>query len=213
MAKPARRTASSKPSPRPHTKSGTSERPATPPPTRALTAHQERQQRSSYVSAIALYERAVQHLQQHQYREAADLLRQVIATFPDERELLDRSRLYIGFCERHLTPPATEPGNTAERLYAATLALNAGRPDEAISYLRRVTADEPGNDRALYLLAVAYSARSEPGVAIRYLQQAIKANPENRSQARVDPDLEALRAVAGTAALLRSGSREPGVGR
>ena len=58
----------------------------------------------------------------------------------------------------------------------------------------------------MYLLAVAHAVRGDAGVAIRYLEQAIEANPENRSLARVDPDLEALRRETALAALLGGAS-------
>jgi len=156
--------------------------------------------------AIAIYERALRSVQQHSYAEAADLLRRVIAGFPDERELVDRSRLYLSLCDRQLKPLTAEPVSAAERLYAATLALNAGALDRALAYLERVAEEEPANDQALYLLAVAHAERGDAGVAIRYLEQAIEANPENRSLARVDPDLDALRRDAALAALLGGSS-------
>ena len=167
----------------------------------------------SRADAIAIYERALRSLQQRCYAEAADLLRRVIAGFPEERELLERSRLYLSLCDRQLTPPTAEPADATERLYAATLALNAGATDRAIAYLKRVADDDPANDQALYLMAVAHAAQGDAGVAIGYLEQAIEANPENRSLARVDPDLEALRrdaAVAprlGTSTLQATGKR------
>ena len=43
------------------------------------------------------------------------------------------------------------------------------------------------------MLAVAHSERGDLALAIRYLEQAIEANPENRGLARLDPDLEDLR--------------------
>jgi tetratricopeptide (TPR) repeat protein len=67
-----------------------------------------------------------------------------------------------------------------------------------------VHAAEPANDRALYLLAIAHAERREHELALRYLRQAIEANPENRPLARVDPDLDALRGAAGLNALLTS---------
>jgi tetratricopeptide (TPR) repeat protein len=155
-----------------------------------------------HADAMAIYERALRSLQQRNYAEAADLLRRVVAGFPDEREVLERSRLYLALCDRYLEPPTAEPGNSAERLYAATLALNAGAPDRAMGYLMRIAKDDPANDQALYLLAVAHAEQGDTGVAIRYLEQAIEANPENRALARVDPDLEALRRDAGWAPLL-----------
>jgi tetratricopeptide (TPR) repeat protein len=167
--------------------------------------------------AVAIYERALRNLQQHQFAEAADLLRRVIAGFPRERELLERSRLYLALCDRHVQPPTAEPADTAERLYGATLALNAGATDQAIAYLEPVANDEPSNDQALYLLGVAHAARGNAELAIGYLGQAIEANPENRSLARADPDLEPLRREPGFGSLVGSagpqGSGKPAARR
>jgi len=199
LAKPSRRAAPDTPS-SPATLSTAARRGSEPPLGPIACAPAQR--RPGYVDAIAIYERAFRSLQQHNFAEAADLLKRVIAGFPDERELLERSRLYLTFCDRQLKPPPAEPGTAAERLYAATLALNAGAPDHAIAHLNRILADEPSNDQALYLLAVAHAERGEPGVALPYLEQAIEANPENRALARVDPDLDALRREKAMGALI-----------
>lgn len=149
--------------------------------------------RSTYVDAVAVYEQAVRTLQQHNFAKAADLLRHMVSVFPEERELIERSRMYLALCERQLRPLTAEPTTTAERLYAATLALNAGKPEQAVAHLQRILKDEPGHDQALYMLAVSYAQQDEVADAIRYLQQAIEANPENRALARLDPDLDDLR--------------------
>jgi outer membrane protein assembly factor BamD (BamD/ComL family) len=160
--------------------------------------------RSTYVEAVGIYEQALRTFQQQNYSKAADLFHHVLKAFPEERELLDRVRLYVTLCERHLTPLMAEPRNTQERLYAATLALNAGDLGSAISHLERVRRDEPGNDQALYMLAVAHAQREEPAVAIPYLEQAIEANAENRALARFDPELELLREEDAVIALLEA---------
>ena len=190
MAKPLRGPASGR-SPRPQK--------AVPP-----AVSEARQVRSSHDEALALYEQAIRALQRHQYAQASDLLGRLTTSYPEERDLAERSRLYLTLCARQLTPPTAEPRDTQESLYAATLALNAGQTDVAISHLTRVRAAEPANDRALYLLAIAHAERREHDLALRYLQQAIEANPENRPLARVDPDLDALRGAAGLKALLTS---------
>ena len=53
--------------------------------------------------------------------------------------------------------------------------------------------EDPDNDHALYMLAVAHAQRGEPAEAIAHLERAIALNPENRGIARADPDLEPLR--------------------
>jgi len=165
--------------------------------------------RRSYLEAVAVYEQGIRQIQEHDFARAADLLNRLLAAFPHERELCERARLYLGLCNRHLRPAADEPQSLAERVYAATLALNAGQVDRAILFLESVLREDSANDQALYMLATAYAQRGDVEVAIPYLQQAIESNPDNRVLARVDPDLAGLRTEDTIAALLASPIARP----
>lgn len=148
--------------------------------------------RSTYFEAVAVYEKGVAALQRHDYNRALELLQSVLRLYPEEKELHERVRLYLNICERHATPREAAPQTIEERLYASTLAINGGRYDEAISHLRLVRDEDPDHDHALYMLAVAHAQRGEHAEAIAHLERAIALNPENRSLARRDPDLEPL---------------------
>lgn len=149
--------------------------------------------RSTYFEAVAVYERALAALQRHDYDEATTLLESVLKQYPDEKELHERVRLYLNICQRQAAPRAAAPSTIEERLFASTLALNGGRYDEAIQHLRLVRDEDPDNDHALYMLAVAHAQRGEHAEAIAHLERAIALNPDNRSLARTDPDLDPLR--------------------
>jgi tetratricopeptide (TPR) repeat protein len=150
------------------------------------------QRRSTYFEAVAVYERAVEAMQRHHYQAALDLLNSVLRLYPEEKELHERVKLYLNVCQRHATPREPVPSSVNERLYAATLALNGGQYDEALSHLRLVRDEDPDNEHALYMLAVAHAQRDEHAEAIAHLERAIALNPENRALARRDPDLEPL---------------------
>jgi tetratricopeptide (TPR) repeat protein len=113
--------------------------------------------------------------------------------YPEERELHERVRLYLNICQRQAAPREASPQTIDERLYAATLAINGGQYDQAIAHLRLVRDEDPDNDHALYMLAVAHAQRDEHAEAVAHLERAIALNPENRALARTDPDLEPLR--------------------
>jgi tetratricopeptide (TPR) repeat protein len=149
--------------------------------------------RSTYFEAVAVYERALAAIQRHEYGQAAGLLQSVLTQFPDEKELHERVRLYLTVCERKTARRDAEPQTLEERLYAATLALNGGRHEDAITQLRLVRDEDPDNDYALYMLAVAHAHRGEIAEALAHLERSIALNPENRGLARTDPDLESLR--------------------
>lgn len=149
--------------------------------------------RETYFEAVAVYERAVEALQRHEYQQAMKLLQSVLRQYPEEKELHERVRLYINVCERQAKTHQPAPPQTVdERLFAATIAINGGQYDQAIAHLRLVRDEDPDNDHALYMLAVAHAQRDELAEAVAHLERAIALNPENRALARHDPDLEPL---------------------
>jgi len=150
------------------------------------------ERRSTYFEAVAVYERGLEALQRHAYAEAANLLESVLRQYPEEKELHERVRLYLNICRRQATQREAAPQTIDERLYAATLAINGGQYDQAIAHLRLVRDEDPDNDHAIYMLAVAHAQRDEHAEAVAHLERAIALNPENRALARNDPDLEPL---------------------
>lgn len=161
--------------------------------TAATSAPSQPTHRPSYFEAVALYEQALEHLQQHDFAGAADRLQAVLTQFPEEKELHERVKLYLNVCRRQVNTVESSPRTIEERLYASTIALNGGRYDEAISHLRLVRDEDPDNDHALYMLAVAHAQRGELAEAVAHVERAITINPENRALARTDPDLDPLR--------------------
>ena len=163
--------------------------PAPPPPVPP--------RKPGYYEAIALYETGVRALQRHDYAGAAEQFRTVIGRYPEERELHERSLLYLRVCERETARRPALPQTPQERVYAATVALNSGDHAAAVDHLRRALDEAPESDHAHYMLAVALGARGQQSEALQHLRQAVSLNPENRSLARQDPDLEPIRDAAG----------------
>jgi tetratricopeptide (TPR) repeat protein len=154
-----------------------------PPPVRKPTYHE----------AVAMYERGLQALQRRDFAASAEALRTVIERYPDERELLERARLYLKVCERELEPKEPAPKTADEWVYAATVALNAGDEATAHRHLQRALGEDVRHDHAHYMMAVVSARRNDTGGALDHLRQAVSLNPENRSLARQDPDLDVLR--------------------
>jgi tetratricopeptide (TPR) repeat protein len=173
------------------------------------------ERRTTYIEAVALYERGLEKLQGHDYRGAAALFESVLVQYAEEKELHERVKLYLNICQRQASSTESAPHTIEERLYASTLALNGGRYDEAISHLRLVRDEDPDNDHALYMLAVAHAQRGEFAEAVAHVERAISINPENRALAKTDPDLdpvrddEAFRAALEAPSHLRNERRRP----
>jgi tetratricopeptide (TPR) repeat protein len=179
-AKPKRRSAPAKPAP---IVAGAATQVEAPPAAR----------KPEFYEAVAIYERGVQALQRHDFPGAAGFFRMVLERYPDERELLERARLYLRVCERETSRQPPAPKTSAERVYAATVALNSGDHSGALAHLQRALGEDPDSDHAHYIMAVALGMRNRADEALEHLRQAIALNPENRSLARQDPDLDTVR--------------------
>lgn len=162
-----------------------------PPP--ATPKVQVPARKSTYVEAVAVYERGVEALQRRDCATAAARFREVLDRYPDERELHERARLYLRVSERELQRQEPTPQTPEERVYAATLALNAGRDEEAFGHLSRAVADDPSNGTAHYMFAVVLARRGDGANATAHLRRAVDIDAENRALARRDVDFDALR--------------------
>ena len=162
--------------------------PAAPPPA---------PKKPGFYEAVAIYERGVQALQRRDYPTAIELFRNVIDKYPEERELLERARVFVSVCERETARQAPVPQTAGDFVYAATVALNAGDHAGALGHLQRAIASDDENDHAHYTMAAALSLRGRSEEAIRHLQRSIALNPDNRAQARQDPDLDSIRQLPG----------------
>lgn len=159
-----------------------------------------------FYEAVAIYERGVQALQRHDYATGAELFRSVIDKYPEERELVERARVFVRVCEREIARQAPPPEATArDSVYAATVALNAGDHAGALGHLQRAISADDEDDHAHYIMAAALSLRGRSDEAIRHLQRAIALNPANRSTARQDPDLDSIRQLPGFRMALETG--------
>ena len=139
----------------------------------------------------------MQGLQRHDFAAAAELFRTVIERYPEERELLERARLYLRVCERETARTMPQPETPDQQIIAATVSLNAGDHVTALHHLQQALNVEPENDHAHYIMSAALSLRGRREEALEHLHRAIELNPENRAQARQDPDLENIRELDG----------------
>ncbi len=146
-----------------------------------------------HAEAVRAYQQGVEALQQRDYGRAAQLLESVIDRYPDEKELHERVRLYLNVCRRQAAPPDRTPQTPEERVYAATLAINAGAYDDGLAELQLALEAEPTNDHVHYMLGVVHALRREFASSLAHLQRAVELNPENRFLALQDADLAGLR--------------------
>jgi tetratricopeptide (TPR) repeat protein len=138
------------------------------------------------------YDRGVAALQRRKLDEAERHFVELIQKYAEEKELVDRARVYLAVCERQKSAAGTSLSEPEDFYYAAVLEKNRGNVNEAIEHLKRA-ARKNGGGKVDFLLACCYAQRGESGSALEHLRRAIDEDQRNRILARHDRDFDPVR--------------------
>jgi tetratricopeptide (TPR) repeat protein len=144
--------------------------------------------------ALDLFERAMKALGKKDYEKAGAILDELLSSYPDEREVLERARAYKVVCERALEKkPSFRPKSFEELLNYGVFLHNKGEFQEALKFLQQAAFIHPKNEHVLYCVAAAAARAGDTPVALKALKSAIGTNTANRAQARSDSDFDPIR--------------------
>jgi tetratricopeptide (TPR) repeat protein len=138
------------------------------------------------------FDRGVAALQKRKFEEAERNFLDLIQKYPDEKELVDRARVYLAVCERQKNAARPVPVEPEDLYYAAVLAKNRGNVPEAIEHLKNAVRKN-GGGRVDFLLACCYAQSGQAGTALEHLRKAIEEDQRHRVLARHDRDFDTLR--------------------
>ncbi len=149
------------------------------------------------------YDRGVAALQKRKLDEAERHFIDLTQKYPEERELVDRARVYLTVCERQRRDPRPALSEPEDFYYAAVLEKNRGNVDEAIEHLQRA-AKKNGGGRVDFLLACCFAQKGDLATALAHLQRAIEEDQRHRVLARHDRDFDPVREMPEFQKLLAS---------
>ncbi len=124
--------------------------------------------------------------------KAKESLAVIETQFAEEIDILDRARRFAAMNLTRDNGRSGRPRNSAERLLAGVLSLNAGDLEATEKDLDGVLAEEPKNADAHYLLAVVRARQEKVDEAIASLKTACSLSPERRAQAPLDSEFAAF---------------------
>ncbi len=138
------------------------------------------------------FDRGVAALQKKKFEEAERNFVDLIQKYPEEKELVDRARVYRAVCERQKKAAKPELVEPEDFYYAAVLEKNRGNLSEAIEHLKRA-ARKNGDGRVDFLLACCYAQVGDSVPALEHLRKAIAEDQRHRFLARHDRDFDPVR--------------------
>jgi tetratricopeptide (TPR) repeat protein len=152
------------------------------------------------------YEKAIDLFHKRHFDEAARRFEDLIAKHPDEKEFLDRARMYLTACRNGKKAKAAAADNPEEIYHAAVFEKNRGNVEKALELLRKNAGKKDGDGRGHYLAACCFALQGDVEQALQALRKAIAADDQNRIQARLEADLSVLRGTQGFTELVAGGA-------
>ena len=143
--------------------------------------------------ALKEFERGVNHLHKQNYAEGLERFEAILKEFPQERELVDRARVYARICTQMTGPKTHQPRKPEEYFYFGVMRANEADYDEAMKYLDRALQASPRDEKVHYVMASTLAMKGDRDAAIKHLREAIQIDKSNRIFARNDPDFEPIR--------------------
>ncbi|MBL8113997.1 MAG: hypothetical protein JNK60_14040 [Acidobacteria bacterium] len=137
------------------------------------------------------YEKAIEAFHKRKFDEAAKRFEEVLEKHPDEKDILDRARMYLAASNKK---KAETNGHDGEDLFhAAVFEKNRGDLDRALDLVKRSNGKRDADGRLHYLAACCHALVGDAEQALQNLRRAVAADQQNRIQARLESDLASLR--------------------
>ena len=162
-----------------------------------------------HVAAVHNFELGLQQEQRQNYRKAREIFEKLVATAP--ADVADRSRVHLKACSERLGTAGPAPKTAGDYHVLGVAELNVRDLDHAVEHLNKAQKLSPEREEIRYALAAAYSLKGDRDTALEHLKASIRLRPQNRFQARHDPDFQSISADDRFHALLgQNGHRPPG---
>ncbi len=149
---------------------------------------------AAYEAAVEQFTTATAHFGKNQFAEALPLYEAVTAAAADDEPILaDRARSYASICRGKVAAPAASSSDADTLYHRGVVAANAGRLDEAWSYLEQAIGYRQNDASILYARATVRGLQGNAEGAASELKKSVAIDPKFRFQAASDSDFDKVR--------------------
>jgi len=172
--------------------SDSARRPIVELPATAVPAPRLLRETKSITAALNQLEKGIKLLYQKDFKKARSEFKAIIESYPDEAEILARTRSYLQICEREEAARKKASASTNDTYALGVLEHNQGNFDGAIAHFRKALESRRDAEYVYYSLAASLALKGDASEAIQTLRKAIELNEDNRIYAKNDSDFTSL---------------------
>jgi tetratricopeptide (TPR) repeat protein len=158
----------------------------------AKNQKKSKSKKDEYQKALEAYSKAMETFQKRDYQKAVQALEDFMETFQDEKDLIDRAKIYLALSRNRMEKEPVSLKTSEDYYQNGILKLNQGKLDEAIQSWEQALKKESNSGKTHYALADAYCISGEKKKCLNHLEKAIGQDPFFAVLAQNERDFEEL---------------------
>jgi tetratricopeptide (TPR) repeat protein len=127
-----------------------------------------------YQKALSSFSKAMEYFHKGNFDKAKQHLEDFIKTHGEEKEILDRAKLYLDIVKAREQKEDIPPKTFEDCYQYGIFRLNQGRYEEAIELFQKANKKKPKQGKIHYALADAYCLMGQKDKCLLNLKEAIK---------------------------------------
>ena len=143
-------------------------------------------------AALRQYESAIKLMYSQDFEGARTILTKIVATYPEDKEIQERVKTHLKFCEQKMVRKPSAPKTPEEHYDVGVALMNQGRYEEAGDHFQKALKLNPQSDYVIFAMAALSCRTGDLDSALASLRAAIQLRPDNRYLAQHDSDFEPL---------------------
>jgi len=148
--------------------------------------------KAKYEESLVAFQKALELFRKEDFTQAAKLFQEFIHKYNEEKEFVDRARIYLTICENRLHPPQVNLENFDDYYHYSVYLINRGDYEEALEYLKKANQEKPKEGKIYYLMADAFCLLGNYDECLKNLKKAIQLDDFFRILAQNERDFESL---------------------
>lgn len=148
---------------------------------------------NDYQKAWLSFDKAMKYFHKGDFDKAKQLLEDFIKTHHQEKEFLDRAKIYLNIIQEREEKDSI-PLNSFEDYYQyGIFRLNQGRFGEALDLFKKANKKKANQAKTYYAMANAYCLMDEKDKCIMNLRKAVELDKFYGILAQNEPDFDVFR--------------------
>jgi tetratricopeptide (TPR) repeat protein len=127
------------------------------------------------------------------HEKASDLLGAFLEKHNSENELVDRVKMYLKICDRHVKKEVESLKSFDDYFQSGTFKANQGEYEEALKMLIKAQSLKPKEGKVFYLISSVYCRLDQPEKCLEYLENAVAFDSRFAILAQNEEDFNSLK--------------------